>query len=48
MHLLNLKTQNFHLNASKIRETIVYQQGSKPDEFPAEIQGVQRVKNLKS
>ena len=26
---------------------IVYRQGSKPDEFPAEIQGVQRVKEMK-
>ena len=26
---------------------ITYRQGSKPDEFPAEIQGVQRVKKMK-
>ena len=28
-------------------EMIVYRQGSKPDAFPAEIQGVQRVKEMK-
>ena len=41
------KSQNLNLNASKTREMIVYRQGSKPDEFPAEIQGVQRVKEMK-
>ena len=41
------KSQNLNLNASKTREMIVYRQGSKPDAFPAEIQGVQRVKEMK-